>query len=49
MESTNLDPWGLPEIEPPTKEQAWVGLSGPKNTLTHTHVVDVHFSFHAHP
>ena len=20
-ESTNLDPWGLPEIEPPTKEQ----------------------------
>ena len=22
-ESTNLDPWGVPETEPPTKEQAW--------------------------
>jgi hypothetical protein len=24
-ESTNLDPWGLPETEPPTKERAWAG------------------------
>ena len=22
--STNLDPWELPETEPPTKEHAWV-------------------------
>jgi hypothetical protein len=26
-ESTGLDPWGLPEAEPPTKEQAWAGQS----------------------
>jgi hypothetical protein len=24
-ESTNLDPWGLPETESPTKEQAQAG------------------------
>lgn len=24
-ESTKLDPWRLPETEPPTKEQVWVG------------------------
>ena len=24
-ESTNLDPWGLPETELPTKEQTWAG------------------------
>ena len=24
--STNLDPWELPETEPPTKEHAWAGL-----------------------
>ena len=24
--STNLDPWQLPEIKPPTKEHTWAGL-----------------------
>jgi hypothetical protein len=28
-ESTNLDPCGLPEIESPTKEQAWAGSRSP--------------------
>ena len=25
--STNLDPWELPDTEPPTKEHIWIGLS----------------------
>ena len=33
--STNLDPWGLPETEPPTKKQAWAGPRPP-----HTHVAE---------
>lgn len=28
-ESTNMDPWRLPETKPPTKEQAWVGPRPP--------------------
>ena len=28
-ESTNLDPWGLPETEPPTKELTWSELRPP--------------------
>ena len=28
-ESTNLDPWGLPETEPTTEEQAWAGPTPP--------------------
>jgi hypothetical protein len=28
-ESTNLDPLGLPETEPSTKEQAWAGPRSP--------------------
>jgi hypothetical protein len=43
-ESTMLDPWGLPETEPPTKEQAWAGPGPP-----HTYVADVQLSLHAGP
>lgn len=25
-ESTNLDPWGLPDTEPSTEEHTWAGL-----------------------
>ena len=30
-ESTNLDPWGLPETEPPGKEHAWAGPRPPEH------------------
>ena len=28
-ELTNLNPWGLPETEPPTKEHTWAGPRPP--------------------
>ena len=42
--STNLDPWGLPEIEPPTKEPAWAGPKPPC-----TYVADVHLGLYVGP
>ena len=30
--STNLDPWELPETEPPTKEHTWSSLITPVHT-----------------
>ena len=30
-ESTNLDPWGLLETEPPTKEHTQAGLRAPEH------------------
>jgi hypothetical protein len=34
-ESTNLDPQGLPETEPPTKEIHGLDLAPPPHTHTH--------------
>ena len=42
---TNLDPWGLPETEPPTKEHA---QAGPCHS-TPTYVTDVQLGLHADP
>lgn len=39
--STNLDPWELPETEPPTKEHTW---AGPR--LPCTYVADVQLGLH---
>ena len=41
-QSTNLEPWGLSETEPPTKENTWLALTAPPlhthiHTHTHTH------------
>jgi hypothetical protein len=36
-ESTNLNHWGFPEIEPPTKEGAWAGPS----TTPQTHICNI--------
>jgi hypothetical protein len=43
-ESTNLDPWGLSETEPPTKEHT-LGATGPP----HTYVADVQLGLHVGP
>jgi hypothetical protein len=43
-ESTNLDPWGLSEYEPPTKEYTW---AGPRPLFTY--VVDMQLGFHVDP
>ena len=39
QQSTNLDPWGLPETEPPTKELPWARPS--LSLLIHIYVADV--------
>ena len=46
-ESTNLDPWGLSETEPPTKEHTQAGPSPPPNPSTY--VVDVQLSLYTAP
>jgi hypothetical protein len=43
-ESTNLDPWGLSEIETPTKEHI---LAEPRPP--HTYVADVQLGLHVGP
>jgi hypothetical protein len=43
-ESTNPDPWGLPETEPPSKELAW---AGPRFPSSCPYVTDVHLGLHA--
>lgn len=34
-ESTNLDLWGLPKTEPPTKEHIWAGPRSPHISNRH--------------
>jgi hypothetical protein len=46
-ESTTLDPWGLSETEPPTKEHTQAGPSPPPNPSTY--VVDVQLSLYTAP
>ena len=43
-ESTNLDPWGLPETELPTKEQAWARSRNPQ-----AYVAKVWIGLHVDP
>ena len=43
-ESTNLNPWGLPETEPSTKERAW---AGPASPIPSTEVAEVQFGLPA--
>jgi hypothetical protein len=43
-ESTNLEPWGFSEIEPPIKEKTWAGPSTPL-----TYVADVQLGLHVNP
>jgi hypothetical protein len=44
IESTSLDPWGLSETEPPTKEQTETGMRPPRIS-----VADMQLSVHGDP
>jgi hypothetical protein len=49
-ESSNLDSWGLPETEAPTKEQALAGPTPPAPAPnTQTYIADVQLGLHVGP
>lgn len=42
QQSTDMDPWGLPDTEPPTKEHTWAGPMSPASAR-------MQLSFHGIP